>query len=487
MIGRRTVLAGLAAGLAAPACARPPATASRPPARPPDGWPSPEALFAQAGLSGEAAFLVADAATGELLEARAPGRALPPASVMKALTALYALEAPGPGHRFATTLRAAGPVSGGVLRGDLILEGGGDPSLDTGALAGLARALPAAGISRVDGRFLIDGAALPAIPRIDPAQPVYAGYDPAVGGLNLNFNRVYFHWQRRGAGYEVGMAAQDSRSPQVAMARMRVASRAAPLYAYEGGDGIDSWSVAAGALGAGGGRWLPVRHPDRYAGDVFRTLAAGQGVTLPAPRPGGNRGAAVIARHASPPADALVLDMLKYSTNLTAEVMGLTGTAARGRDARSLAASAGAMADWLARTHGTGRVRLVDHSGLGDASRIAPQALVNALATAGWQGRLRGLMKPVVLKDERGRRMADPPVAAVGKTGTLHFVTTLAGYAETAGGRRLVFAVLCADLDRRAALRPDQRDRPPGARSYARAARGFQYRLLERWGRVYGG
>jgi D-alanyl-D-alanine carboxypeptidase/D-alanyl-D-alanine-endopeptidase (penicillin-binding protein 4) len=485
MTGRRAVLAGLAAALAGPALARAPASAPRPPARPVDSWPSPEALFAGAGTGGEAAFVVADAATGAVLEARAPGRALPPASVMKALTALYVLAAPGAGHRFATTLRATGPISGGHLRGDLILEGGGDPVLDTDALTELARTLAGLGVARVEGRFLIDGSALPAIDRIDPGQPVHAAYDPAIGGLNLNFNRVYFHWQRRANGYALGMAARDNRSPQVDVARMRLADRASPLYTYRDGGGTDDWTVAQGALGASGGRWLPVRHPDRYAGEVFRAVARQVGVIVPEAQPGGNPRAQALMRHVSPPVDALVRDMLRYSTNLTAEVLGLAASAARGAASQSLAGSAGAMANWLARSHATGQVRLADHSGLSDVSRISPAALVNALLSAGWTHPLRGLMKPVILKDDAGRGIADPPVAVVAKTGTLHFVTTLAGYAETRSGRRLAFAILCADLARRAALGPAERDRPPGARAYAVAARGFQYRLLERWGRVF--
>jgi D-alanyl-D-alanine carboxypeptidase/D-alanyl-D-alanine-endopeptidase (penicillin-binding protein 4) len=51
---------------------------------------------------------------------------LPPASVAKALTSLYALDTLGADHRFQTRVMATGSVIGGVLKGDLILVGGGD-------------------------------------------------------------------------------------------------------------------------------------------------------------------------------------------------------------------------------------------------------------------------------------------------------------------------------------------------------------------------
>jgi D-alanyl-D-alanine carboxypeptidase/D-alanyl-D-alanine-endopeptidase (penicillin-binding protein 4) len=39
---------------------------------------------------------------------------------------------------------------------------------------------------------------LPAIDQIDPAQLPHVGYNPSVSALNLNFNRVFFEWERAG-------------------------------------------------------------------------------------------------------------------------------------------------------------------------------------------------------------------------------------------------------------------------------------------------
>ena len=59
--------------------------------------------------------------------------ALPPASVTKAVTALYALDALGGAFRFITRLFATGPIEAGILRGDLILAGGGEKEIVTWA------------------------------------------------------------------------------------------------------------------------------------------------------------------------------------------------------------------------------------------------------------------------------------------------------------------------------------------------------------------
>jgi len=95
-------------------------------------------------------------------------------------------------------------------------------------------------------------------------------------------------------------------------------------------------------------------------------------------------------------------------------------------------------------------------------------------------------LKPVRFKDERGRPMRNHPVEAVAKTGTLNFVSGLAGYFQVPGGRRMAFAIFAADLPRRAAIPPQNRERPPGARPWAVRARALQQDLIERWAQLYG-
>ena len=107
---------------------------------------------------------------------------------------------------------------------------------------------------------------MPSIPEIDTKQPDHVGYNPGVSGLNLNYNRVHFEWKRVSGGYSVAMDARTERyRPEVAVSRMRVVDRAAPVYTYDEKGGVDTWTVARAALGDGGARWLPVRHPELYA------------------------------------------------------------------------------------------------------------------------------------------------------------------------------------------------------------------------------
>ena len=78
---------------------------------------------------GEWGLLVVDAATGETLYEKNADRYFTPASNMKLLTTALALDKLGPDYRFRTTVETHGAIAQGVLSGDLILVGRGDPNL----------------------------------------------------------------------------------------------------------------------------------------------------------------------------------------------------------------------------------------------------------------------------------------------------------------------------------------------------------------------
>lgn len=101
-----------------------------------------------------------------------PDALLAPASTMKILTAIAALDLLGPDHRFTTELRGAEPDANGVVTGPIVMVGGGDPTLATPRyveylaasdrfrttpvtpLEGLVEQLVARGVTRIDGAVL---------------------------------------------------------------------------------------------------------------------------------------------------------------------------------------------------------------------------------------------------------------------------------------------------------------------------------------------
>ncbi len=82
---------------------------------------------------------------------------LPAASLTKVATTLAALETWGPDHQFETLTTATGPIQNGVLQGDLVIQGGGDPLFDWEEAIALGHSLNQIGISRITGNLLIVG------------------------------------------------------------------------------------------------------------------------------------------------------------------------------------------------------------------------------------------------------------------------------------------------------------------------------------------
>lgn len=490
-ISRRILLGQLLASAAVPAFANAPERSIRPRARAGDYQkqlvPSAGSLVTQSGLSGKISFAVVDVATGKLLETRNGSLLQPPASVAKTVTAAYALAHLGPAYRFGTRILTTGSTAGGVVTGDLILQGGGDPHLDTDGLADMVKTLKEKGIVSVRGKFRVDGSALPGIDRIDPEQLDHVGYNPAISGVNLNFNRVHFEWRRAQGGYAIKMDARAKRfQPEVTTSRMSIAERSLPIYDYRSDGGVDRWSVARKALGKGGARWLPVRNPDAYVAEVFRTLARAHGIDMPRPIFGAHKGGGtVLVDHPSATAEAMVRSMLKFSTNLTAEVLGLTATQSQGRKPQSLKASGRAMATWAKSRLDLGNARFDDHSGLGEGSRIAADRLALALARLGPNAAPGALMKTIPMRDKNGKVMKTHPIRVRAKTGTLNFVSALAGYAVTPGGKTLAFAIFTSDLDRRRAAKKAGDEVPKGVRAWTKRSKKLQQSLIERWSALY--
>ncbi|MCX7286180.1 MAG: D-alanyl-D-alanine carboxypeptidase/D-alanyl-D-alanine-endopeptidase [Rhodobacterales bacterium] len=444
--------------------------------------PDFEALITAAKLGGEVAFVVADAKTGAVLASRQPDLKLPPASVAKTLTSLFALDRLGRDHRFVTQVLATGPVEGGTVQGDLILVGGGDPTLQTDQLGDLVARVAKAGVRGATGRFLFWDGALPRLRMISDDQPVHVGYNAALSGLNLNFNRVYFEWKRAGGDWQVAIDARGERFvPPVEMVRVAVAGREAPLFTYDE-SGVEEWTVASAALGKGGSRWLPVRDPGRYVAEVFRTLARAQGIRLEvgertdAP-PDGRE----IAGVQSEPLTEVLRDMLRFSTNLTAECVGLAASGAQG-----LEASAEVMDAWVKATFGV-EVDLHDHSGLGGRSRVTAAGMASILVAAEKGGRgLKPILRDVGMKDDNGGVNKGSPVKVLAKSGTLNFVSGLAGHIVPPSGRELVFAIFSGDPERRDAVPVALREEPEGGKAWTKRARRLQGQLVSRWAGEFG-
>jgi D-alanyl-D-alanine carboxypeptidase/D-alanyl-D-alanine-endopeptidase (penicillin-binding protein 4) len=116
-----------------------------------------ESLAARAPLKNASIGVsIVQAATGRVVEARDADGEFAPASNFKLLDAAAALAYLNPRNRFVTQLLARGALDQGVLDGDLVLVGGGDPVLARKDLRDAAAAVAAHGIQSITGTVLVD-------------------------------------------------------------------------------------------------------------------------------------------------------------------------------------------------------------------------------------------------------------------------------------------------------------------------------------------
>ena len=429
-------------------------------------------------------FLVTDLG-GRELAAHNAGQAFIPASVAKLPTAVAALELLGADHRFETRMTATARVGdGGRLAGDLWLVGGGDPLLGADGLVHLCRDLARAGVRRVAGRFRYDTSRYQERPAIRDDQPMTAGYNPGVSALSVNFNRLRVRW---GTG-----APSDPRAwtlppvPSVALSlnRRQPEGRESGAWLPAGGD-PGRWQLSTGARGYGED-WLPLKNPAQVTAEATRQVCRRMGVELPAPQPGSApAGARPLAGHPSPPLHEVVRSMLRYSNNLVAELTGLAAGRQLTGTRIGLSQSAIALSQWYERSLPAtdwARFDPGNHSGLNADARMTPAQLAAILRFAhdaryGRDGRtLMELLPTVGLDGGLSRRLQTPdtPFAVFAKTGTMNFVSALAGYLPTRDGRARMFAILVNDKPLRRAY-----DANPSQGGWGRQAAGWRGRAKQ--------
>lgn len=411
--------------------------------------------------------------TGEQLYGRDGGRLMMPASNMKIVTLAAAAEILGWDHRFTTTLETYAPIEGGVLRGDLFLRGGGDPTINSrdgrapAVLNEWVLALRAAGIEHVAGRIISDDQAFDdeGIGQGWAWDYLQFGYAAPVGALQFNENLATL---TIAPGLEVGEPANVALPPG---AGLRVLNRVITTVAGGANEAnyrrrLDApvlevtGSIAIGAAPIE--RSVAVINPTVFFAEALKASLGARGIVVDGPAVDLDDVAAefaavtterrVLATTQSPALRDIAAVLMKVSQNLYAETLVKAVGASRG----GLGTFEGGLAG-IRTTLKTWNVPddayvLADGSGLSRYNYITAQALTlilermysaaqhreaffASLPVAGTDGTVRTRMR-------RTRAEGN----AVAKTGAIANVRSLSGYIRTRDGEMLVFAILANDF-----------------------------------------
>ena len=140
-----------------------------------------------------------------------------PASTMKLVTTLVALEELGPNFRWNTQLLTTGTPRWGMLRGTLYLQGGGDPNFTWDSLRGMLRNLRAQGVRHLRGDLVLDrGYFKPSrpdmgVPPFDETPSAYYNVIPDALLLNGNMLELTLESTAQGVSILVAPSLQGLR------------------------------------------------------------------------------------------------------------------------------------------------------------------------------------------------------------------------------------------------------------------------------------
>jgi D-alanyl-D-alanine carboxypeptidase/D-alanyl-D-alanine-endopeptidase (penicillin-binding protein 4) len=416
-----------------------------------------DAALAAPGLRGaRIAALVVERDGGRELYARDADRPLIPASNLKLLTALAALEAFGPTHRFTTQVLAdSAPDAEGAVT-QLMLRGGGDPALTSEDLWRLAADVRRAGVARVRGGLRLDDAAFDR-ERWHPGWGAVSAraYHAPISALTVNYGALGVTLV---PGNAPGAPVRVMVDPPVPYFRVTNRATTGPRDAAQrlsversAGAGVENVLVSGVAPAAAPAQtvYRSVLDPTRYLGAVLRMQLEANGVPVGAATVlGGVPADAVpLLEFRGRPLAEIVRLFLKYSNNEIGE--GLVKALAA-RDARGGASWKEGIEAVRAELERAGldtrRITLVDGSGLSYENRVAPRSLVEVLRIAAQSFRygpelLAAL--PIAAADGTLEKRAGAAADVVrAKTGLLTRVTGLSGQAQLADGRVVIFSVL---------------------------------------------
>jgi len=415
-----------------------------------------------------------------------PRTLLVPASTAKLVSVASAAEAVGWDYRFQTTLAIGGPVAGiggaeprGVLEGDVLVTGSGDPSIGGrgGAdLSGWVESLSARGITRISGRIIGDDDA------IEEPRPALAwawddlGYTTGVlyGALNFAENRMTVTvTPGAAAGTPATLSVETEAEARPLVARVDTSPPGSEVRLWPEQRPGEPFLTIAGTIPAGAPpAALPVSagNPTLWFANALRAHLAGRGIPVDggavdiddvAPAPD-RRAFTTVHVHQSPPLAEIAQPLLKDSINLYGEaVLRLNAPAgALPTNDAALDGLRDRLASWGVPPWGQ---QLVDGSGLSRRDVIAPETLARVLArmhdrtmTSPWMTALPIAGVDGSLATRMRGTAAEGRVHA--KTGAMSNVRALAGYAITRDGEHLAFAILVNHFEGTAAQATDAVD-----------------------------
>lgn len=393
--------------------------------------------------------------------------AMNPASVMKLVTTYAGLEILGPAYSWQTVLYAHGKITDGVLHGDLVIKGYGDPKLDLENFWLLIHRLRQTGLHEISGNLILDRTHYD-IPDDDPGafdgQP-YRTYNIIPEALLINYRSTALHFMPDPVKNAVRVVTDPVSDSLTVLNNLNLSNKSCGADWHNAmdidiqanrDDGSSILVVLNGSFSSQCGKrtyLLGLHDSATYTRDLFKQLWSQQGgvfrgdvVISEAPS-----GLISIKTYHSPPLAEIIRGINKFSNNIAARqlylTLGTAGSTNRSRSPATLNKSEHALKQWLASKQMFFPELVVENgSGLSRKERISARNMGRLLLAAFDSPVMPEFISsmPIAAVDGTMRnRMADSSVKGLAhmKTGTLNNVRALAGYMLDKSGQRVIVVI----------------------------------------------
>ncbi len=321
------------------------------------------------------AVMIVNLADGDTLGQHNTSMPLLPASIMKAVTTATLLEKASADYRYHTPIYIDGPLDMGILRGNLIVEGACDPSVNSAVepfgqdiIEEITDALRLAGITKIEGNVLIDETAYGGTPRP-------ASWHPS------DFKEAY-------------------------------------------GTGIHTFNFENNANGR-----KSVENPSRVFMSRLKRALSAEMITIDGKDLGeGKR--TLLFDHVSPPVDEIMRSCMMRSDNMFAEAMLRTYGKLEGKDGSTETAATRELAYWTDRDMPMEGVEIIDGSGLSRSNRVTADFMTGMLGVMGDNATYASFFPLAGQEGTLKSFLAETPLDSyiAMKTGSMKGVQCYAGY-----------------------------------------------------------
>lgn len=434
-------------------------------------------MIANPGLqNGQLGFALYDVESGALLEKERINETMLPASTLKTVTSAAAFGILGEDFKFKTTLEHDGEIVDGVLKGNIYIHGGGDPTLGSdrfkwgtdmpSILSAWVKKIREKGITKIEGAVIGDASIFEDA--LLPVTWVWSDignyYGAGANGLSFNENTYEVYFQ---PGPNVGDVAEFLRTepamPDVQFVNeMRTGSRGSGDNGYVYGAPYTFLRFLRGTVPAGGEFSIKGSIPDPalFAAQSLQAALKNESIlvqgaattqrSLVLEGKASNTERKVLYTHQSPPLKDIIYWLNKKSLNLFAEHLLKMVGYHKYKDGSTDAGVRAIESYWSSQGIDIKGMHLNDGSGLSRYNGITPGQLAGMLRVntkAPWFESFWNSLPIAGDHDDPGTlRSMCKGTAAEGnvraKSGYISRVRTYAGYVKTKSGKQLCFAMM---------------------------------------------